>query len=459
MRLLEWGLIFLSLLAIVAPKPKQSSRIQLWIGAILAMLLAHFLVDGARWQMVPLYLVLAVAMAAPFLSLRLSRFIKRVDRSVAILLSLTSLLLGNLFPVVQFEPLAGTHDVGTIAYDIGDEVRNDPFTYAGELPRQLRMQVWYPAHVTTESLAVYSDDIHLGGMRWMSHMGLPPFLASHVPLINARAYTEPPVLGDEAPYPVLMFVGGLGGQRTQNSLLFEQLASEGYIVVAADHPFYSGYTLYPNNEMVATYRPDMFNQASPEGNERLANMVDVLVGDIDLILNTLNDLSAKPYSRFTDRINIEQIGLFGHSTGAAAAAQFCQIDLRCKAYLGLDPWLMPSSDELVTKGLPQPVMIIRGEDAITDSNKPRLLRLAHNSHDRHYQAILHNAQHLDFTDYRHFSPLLRWGGLVSGRAERHAEIVQAYTQAFFDHELRGWGGALLFINSAEFPEAAITTHH
>ena len=143
---------------------------------------------------------------------------------------------------------------------------------------------------------------------------------------------------------------------------------------------------------------------------------------------------------------------------AAASAEFCHRDTRCKAYLGLDPWLLSTSDDLLTTGLPQPMMMIRGMDAISELNKPRLLRLAHNSHDRTYEAILDTVQHLDFTDYRYFSPLLRWSGLVSRNEARNAQIIETYTQAFFDHDLRGWGGAVLFVDSAEFPEATITTH-
>ena len=454
---MEWGLLILAVTVIFLPKPKHTSLIRLWMSIILALLLTYIWSDGPRWQMIPIYIVLLTAAVVPLLSPYLSPFIKRIDRSIAMLLILVGLLAGTLFPIVEFEPLDGTYQVGTLAYELVDDERQETFVYSAEMPRQLRMQVWYPAYVTNEPLAPYSDDIHIGGARWMRRIGLPQFLPSHVSLINARAYAKPPLLIKDAPYPVLMFVGGIGGQRTQNSLLFEHLASEGYIVVAADHPFYSGYTLFPDGS-IATHWPRMFDPESADGGRLLSEMTTVLAGDLDLMLETLSDLNSRPFTPFTQRLNLDQVGVFGHSTGATAAALFCQQDLRCKAYLGLDPWLIPASDELVTNGLPQPLMVIRGMDAISELNKPRLLRLAYNSHDRHYEAILEQARHLDFTDYRTFSPLLRWGGLVSGNAARNAEIVQTYTQAFFDHELRGWGGALLFIDSAEFPEATIKTH-
>lgn len=458
MRLLEWGLILLSLLVIFIPKPKQTRLIRVWMSLILFALISHTMIDGLRWQLTPIYLLLLTATAAPILSKHLSETIKRIDRSIALFLVVIGLLLGTLFPIIQLEPLDGTYAVGTIAYELNDTERFEPFAQSADLPRHLRMQVWYPANVSIEPLAPYSDDIQIGGGSWMRQMGLPRFLTSHISQIDSRSYTKPPVLIDDAPYPVLLFVGGIGGQRTQSSLLFEHLASEGYIVAAADHPFYSGYTLYPDGS-IATYHPTMFDVQSAHGQANLEQAPVILADDLALMLNTLTDLSAEPFTRFTGRVNVDQVGVFGHSTGAAAAATFCHRDIRCKVYLGLDPWLVPASDELITAGLPQPMMIIRGDDAIAESNKPLLLRLAHNSHQRHYQAILNDAQHLDFTDYRYFSPLLRWGGLVSGNEARHAEIIETYAQAFFDHELRGWGGAVLFINSAEFPEATITTHH
>jgi predicted dienelactone hydrolase len=61
------------------------------------------------------------------------------------------------------------------------------------------------------------------------------------------------------------------------------------------------------------------------------------VADTAFVLDRLGRLNAgNPPGKFTDRLDLTQVGVFGHSLGGATAAQFCHDDPRCKAGIDID---------------------------------------------------------------------------------------------------------------------------
>jgi len=49
-------------------------------------------------------------------------------------------------------------------------------------------------------------------------------------------------------------------------------------------------------------------------------------------VNQLENLNAaEPSGKFTGRLDLQRLGMFGHSFGGAQALQFCHDDARCKA--------------------------------------------------------------------------------------------------------------------------------
>jgi hypothetical protein len=61
----------------------------------------------------------------------------------------------------------------------------------------------------------------------------------------------------------------------------------------------------------------------------------VWVADTTFIANQLQNLKA-PISGFSAALDLEHLGVFGHSYGGAVAGEFCKIDARCKAGLDMD---------------------------------------------------------------------------------------------------------------------------
>jgi predicted dienelactone hydrolase len=73
-------------------------------------------------------------------------------------------------------------------------------------------------------------------------------------------------------------------------------------------------------------------------------------------MNQLEKLnSADPSGRFVGKLDLQAIGVFGHSFGGASAAQTCRLDNRCKAGADLDGTLY---GDVIQVGLKQPFIFL-----------------------------------------------------------------------------------------------------
>ena len=79
-------------------------------------------------------------------------------------------------------------------------------------------------------------------------------------------------------------------------------------------------------------------------------------GDIAFVLDRLARLNASDSSgKFTGRLDMTRVGVFGHSLGGAVAAQFCHEDSRCKAGIDIDG---APHGSVIRDGLAQPFMFL-----------------------------------------------------------------------------------------------------
>jgi hypothetical protein len=148
--------------------------------------------------------------------------------------------------------------------------------------------------------------------------------------------------------------------------------------------------------------------------------------------------------------------VYGHSTGGGAAIQFCGTDTRCKAVLGMDPFMQPVSTAVVDKGFPQPAFFLFSQSWAEDVNSL--------NNSLFHQFIAHVPQsfgvisiqgttHYDFTDLPLLSPLapkLGLKGPISG--QRVTTIINDYLIAFFDATLKGVPTSLFEGNNQKYNE-------
>ena len=451
MRPLEIVLIVATLPILFFPYKRYANFGRMLALVLAILLILHIVIEAARWQMIPLYLVAIIWISLAMLGLGLTTWGNRISVGAGVVAILLALGLGLLLPIVQPAPLSGEYAVGTATYHLMTG-RPEIFSAEPDDTRQLMLQVWYPAIVTNQPKADYLPNINIGAPAIAKIFSLPFFLLNHVNLIQPNARVEPPVAPNEGGYPLLFFSHGRSGTRVQNTQLVEELASHGYIVAALDHTYGAGYTVFPNGTSIL-YDHSIFGDDSPE---QAGRVVTEWVRDFQFALNTFEAIEPDSGQLLANAINFDQIGIFGHSTGGGAAYEFCFRDDRCKAALGLDPWVVPTSTDAVTQGLPRPAMVIKQDRPLGEISDARLNLLFAQTNQPTYYLQITDARHYDFTDFKRLSPALSWinqTGTIDG--ERMRLVLNEYTRAFFDHHLRGWQGAILFAESAEFPEVTL----
>ena len=91
--------------------------------------------------------------------------------------------------------------------------------------------------------------------------------------------------------------------------------------------------------------------------EQLASkLVAAWSADMGFALDQLERLNARdPSGRFLGRLDMQRVGVFGHSLGGATSLQFCHDDARCKAGIDLDGAPL---GRVITEGLTQPFMFL-----------------------------------------------------------------------------------------------------
>jgi pimeloyl-ACP methyl ester carboxylesterase len=462
MRPLEIVLLVLVGLALLKPffrSLRRFTETTIFILLIWILIVMHLLLEGGRWQMVPIYAMITIFT----IQWQIRRFRpKRTERGsfwlglLGLLIMAIVLLPLIVFPIPDLIEPSGEYPVGTTLLYFQDGSRDEIYSKDPEDVRELNVQIWYPGSASDGAdFAPYMTRLDLSAPAFARFLGLPSFILNHVRLIDTHAILEAPLAGEGSPFPVLIFSHGWGGTRTQSTYLMEELASHGYVVVAIDHTYGALVTVFPDDRVVLQKTDILERDQSDEEFNRSANtLIGVWAGDVRFILDQLEAMNDGDLeSTFEGRLDLDRVGIFGHSTGGGNAVQVCWLDPRCKAGLALDAWLEPVSLDVLDEGLDQPLMFLWSEGWGSDENKGRFQSLYQGLRGDAYQLEIEGTRHYDFSDLPLLSPLSPWFGLkgpIDG--ERVLGIINEYVVAYFDRYLKNIENDLLNGPSSDYPE-------
>ena len=410
------------------------------LGAAVA---AQLVLSGWRWQLVPtaatgvllVLVLLARALGRPAL-------LAGTTATLALLGAVTSLALSWALPVRVLPAPDGPHPVGTTTLVVRDAERQEEYGPEPGGPRELVVQFWYPAAADAPRAPVplvpqASAFVDLGA----AELGLPAFALGHLGLVPGNATADVPAL--DAPLPVALLAHGWTGFRTIQSDLAEQLASDGWIVAAADHRYGALVTTFPDG------RADLFDpEALPEFGtvddaefgRRSRTLVTTFTDDLELVLRAL---AQRPPTPLVGRIDLDTLAMIGHSTGGGAAVAACAAEPRCDAVVGFDPWVVPVDPAVLATGPGRPLLSLRSEEWVGEPNED-VLQALHAVQRRaglpEGRVRIDGALHRDFTLIGALSPaasLLGFAGETPSADTRAATIT--WTSRFLDHHVRGVG--------------------
>lgn len=246
--------------------------------------------------------------------------------------------------------------------------------------------------------------------------------------------------------PLILFSHGLGGSREMGSYLGEHWAARGYVVVFLQHPG-------SDTSVWQGKRPAQIMAAM----QQAANAENFLlrVKDVPAVIDQLERWNLDPKHALFHAIDIQRIGMSGHSFGAlttqAVSGQTSQrsnfnvTDPRIKAAIPMSP-SSPSNgtpDQAFAK-VQIPWMLMTGTEDVSpiggqSAASRRVVFTALPPGDK-YEVVLYKGQHSAFTD----RPLPRDRGT---RNPNHHRVILGASTAFWDAYLKNDSNAKIWLES------------
>jgi hypothetical protein len=259
---------------------------------------------------------------------------------------------------------------------------------------------------------------------------------------------------------VILFSHGWGGFSAQNTGQAVELASRGYVVIGMQHTYGAVITVFADGT-VALINPKALPRDLDDPNNEFAahKLVDQWSGDMAFVLDQFQSFDKEAGNPFFQKLDMEHIGAYGHSTGGGAAIQFCGVDPRCKAVLGMDPFMWPVSTEVIENGISQPsfFMFSQGWNDVMDSKNNLLFDQFHLNTPNNFGVIsINGTKHFDFSDIPLLSPIAPQLGLKGPlNGKRVTKIVDAYLLDFFEMTLNNKPSRLYGGSFDDFSEVKV----
>lgn len=488
MRSIEMLYVILNVLLLgwlVFGRNKSQRGLLIGGGISILFMLVHGIIEGMRWPMIPVYLLTVLSIDVGvryfFKTKEQKSYEQKPSATHRIRLVLITTLAGLyaivvvalpfLFPIFSFEKPTGPYKIGTMTYHWTDNTREEYFTEAPDDKRELMVQIWYPANSTVKGkLAPYIADAAPFASGFDRVMKIPEKIFTGLDMVKTHAIEYAKLSDTDSKYPVLVFSHGYTGYKGQNTFQVEQLVSHGYIVVGIDHTYSSIASVFPDGHVAN------FDGEGAEGYEQMKYSFmdkrnEVWVEDAKFVVDQIEMLSSNdPDGVFTGRMDLENLGMFGHSFGGATSVQMIMEDPRIKAGMNMDGALYGKL-RIPADGLKKPFLMMSADDTVKSidkisdeviatmgTNREELAKYYAEFIARYdpitvggnYWMTLKNNKHMSFSDMYLFTPLLEKMSELDVRSAHR--LINDYTLEFFDHYLKQEPIKLLDQNIGDHPD-------
>lgn len=325
----------------------------------------------------------------------------------------------------------GPYSVGVTTTVLVDNSRNDDATKG---PRTIMTEIWYPSNDLAKQFPKnkFSDFMLKGehaGIAMAVKMAFKIDLAEIDKTFQNNAFRDAPVADGQ--FPLIVFSHGNGGFRMQSTFWCEHLASHGYIVVSPDHTGNAAATVVDGKLVI-------HNSSARE-----QSAIDRPL-DVSFIIDTMTKWTAGADSRFTGKVDVEKIGVGGHSFGGYTSTLIADADDRVDAIV---PMAAVSPDRTT---FDTPVLaIIATEDGTIKAAGNKVIRDYYDdSKGPRYSVEFINGGHYSFSDMGQIQPDFGDGIGKGTRITNGEEITytpmdqiirytNGYTTAFLNKYVKG----------------------
>ncbi len=388
--------------------------------------------NGFLWQYYFMYIFLIIVLLIYYFKTK-----KKILISVILLiLSLLFLVSSIVFPHPKMPKCGGEFLIGTKTYDIVDETRLEKYDNCGK-NRKIRTQVWYPIDSSEGiELANWLIDGNQIARGVCKDASLPTFLLDKLSKVKSNSYLGGKLSDKLDKYPVVIISHGWAGLRSFHQDFAEELASRGFIVFAIDHSYGSVITIFEDGDK-AEINYDALSYGKANFMLKGHELVNTYARDVARVIDFSEELNESD-AMFRGRMDVDKIGLLGHSTGGGGDVRISLEDDRIKAVIGMDAWVEPISEEKIEKGLDIPSLFFRSEQWEVGTNNGTLKTLFEKSLHKPLIYQIDGTTHYDFAMVYMLSPYARALG-ISGDigSDRLNNILEESICTFFDKVFSG----------------------
>jgi predicted dienelactone hydrolase len=247
--------------------------------------------------------------------------------------------------------------------------------------------------------------------------------------------------------------GGGATLTTDYTTLAEDLASHGYVVVGFDVPHRSWLVVLPDGTIISrTSQNDLDSVDGSQADKLAETLARAWAADCGFVVDQLERLNtSEPSGTFRGRLDLQRIGIVGHSLGGATALLFCHDDPRCRAGINVDG---APVGRVIDEGVARPFMFIIGDHRRESprAETPELIRNARSNIQSIFDRLpadgrmlveIRGANHYLFSDNGALlkTPLvvrvLRTLGIVRLDGRRQLAVTAHCVRSFFDVYLQG----------------------
>jgi hypothetical protein len=279
----------------------------------------------------------------------------------------------------------GPYVPGVTIYRWTDSTRIDPILQPPRA-REVAVRIWYPARAgaSTPRLQYPSGD-------------------SAAP-VQTHSVADAPFAGAARPAPVIIFSTGRATTAFAYTTLAEELASRGFVFAVVESPDHSAMTLADGTVVPATaWVPTraMLEDFS-RADEFFEPMNATVSGDMRFVARRFEALN-RGDTRLRGAMDLQRLGMAGHSNGAMAGARACATEPLCRAYLGIEG---TQPREIRRNGINKPYGLLISDQSLSYDREGVYRELGKHAQNRFLLIRVTGAGHNSVTDLTLTRPAL-----------------------------------------------------